>query len=136
MPGSQGRLFCNDDAFRVDETDSATNRESNLSSYPDPTPARAIGGFMLTAASHRIGVRSLAEQLRVARNRLCAVADFMVASRGDDGLAKVVWPNVSVNEAAQTRPSPATYIHRLMSASRGPTSTYRTRRLGCRRDDR
>eukprot|EP01045_Picozoa_sp_COSAG04_P023805 COSAG04_NODE_2885_length_3423_cov_2.741340_2_plen_207_part_00 len=101
-------------------------------SYPYPTSARAIGGDMLTAAGHRIGIRSLAEQLRVARNRLCAVADFMVASRGDDGLAEVVcMPNVSVNEAAQTRPSRATYIHRLMSASRGPTSTYRTRRLGC-----
>ena len=45
---------------------------------------------MLTAAGHRIGIRSLAEQLRVARNRLCAVAHFMVASRGDDGLAEVI----------------------------------------------
>ena len=45
---------------------------------------------MLTAAGHRIGIRSLAEQLRVARNRLCAVAHFMVASRGDDGAAEVV----------------------------------------------
>ena len=90
---------------------------------------------MLTAAGHRIGIRSLAEQLRVARNRLCAVAHFMVASRGDDGLAEVVcMPTVFVNEAAQTRPSRATYIHRLMSASRGPTSTYRTRRLGCHHD--
>ena len=66
---------------------------------------------MLTAAGHRIGVRSLAEQLRVARNRLCAVANFMVASRGDDGLAKVVCNPKRLRERGCANKTIASHLH-------------------------
>ena len=57
---------------------------------PDPATTRTIGRDVLAATRDRICIRGLAEQLRVARNRLRTVTRAVFARGSEDRLAEVV----------------------------------------------